>query len=212
MGERTITTLIAKTPMDQKLAALTLSTIEGMGFRLVRLRLMGGGRPTLQVMAERPDGSMEVDDCAELSRALSALLDVEDPIEGEYVLEVSSPGIDRPLTRPEDFERYAGFEAKLELAEPIDGRKRFRGRLAGVEGEGAAVAVAIEGAEFGAASAPFAALADAKLMLTDDLIAASLKGQAARPGYGDGAEIELDDEEGPETAEEMNGAEPDTEK
>jgi ribosome maturation factor RimP len=106
-----------------------------MGFELVRVRLMGGQTPTLQIMAERPDGGIEVDDCAEISTAVSAVLDVEDPITDAYTLEVSSPGIDRPLTRLKDFDTYEGYEAKLETAELIDGRKRFKGVLAGVEGD-----------------------------------------------------------------------------
>src|SRR6056297_3500273 len=106
---------------------------EAMGYELVRVHLSGGRRPVLQVMVERADRApMNVDDCAEVSRAVSAVLDVEDPVPGEYVLEVSSPGIDRPLTRLADFERFAGFEAKVETEAPIEGRKRFRGRLEGV--------------------------------------------------------------------------------
>src|SRR5512142_3213797 len=108
--------------------------VEAAGFRLVRLRLMGGKRKTLQVMAERADGSMNVDDCAQLSRALSDFLEQEDVVEGDYLLEVSSPGIDRPLTRLGDFARWSGHEAKLELNTPIDGRKRFRGILLGLDG------------------------------------------------------------------------------
>src|SRR5246127_3135501 len=99
--------------------------VEAAGYRLVRLRLIGGKRKTLQVMAERPDGSMNVDDCARLSRALSEFLDKEDPIEGEYVLEVSSPGIDRPLTRIGDFGKWVGHEVRIEIAYPVDGRRRF---------------------------------------------------------------------------------------
>jgi ribosome maturation factor RimP len=166
-----MTDLVAKAPMDRRLAEIVRPTVEGMGFELVRLRFQGGSKKaTLQVMAERPDGSMEVEDCAELSRALSAALDVEDPIEGGYALEVSSPGIDRPLTRMKDFERFAGWDAKLETHELIDGRKRFKGVLAGVEdGE-----VLIDIAE-GTIGLQFDWLADAKLVLTDELIAESLK-------------------------------------
>src|SRR5437763_12585344 len=103
-----------------------------MGYRLVRVMLTSARRGTLQVMAERlDDAPMTVADCADISRSLSALLDVEDPIAGAYTLEVSSPGVDRPLVRPEDYDRFAGFDAKIELAEPLDGRKRFRGRLLG---------------------------------------------------------------------------------
>ena len=166
------TSMVAKTPMDQRLAGIVQKTIEGMGFGLVRLRLMGSKKPTLQIMAERPDGTMEVEDCAELSRVVSAVLDVADPISGEYTLEVSSPGIDRPLTRLEDFERWEGFTAKLETAEPIEGRRRFTGTLAGVEdGE-----VMIEITE-GLIGLKFEWLSDAKLVLTDELMKESLKGK-----------------------------------
>lgn len=162
--------------MDRRLADLILPSVEGMGFRLVRVRLMGGDRPTLQIMAERPDGSMEVEDCAELSRALSAILDVEDPIAGEYALEVSSPGIDRPLTRLDDFERWAGWTAKLELDQPIDGRKRFKGPLCGVEdGE---ILIEVDHQTIGL---QFDWLAEAKLVMTDELIAESLRARKAAP-------------------------------
>ena len=167
--------LIAKAAIDRRLAAVVQPTIEGLGYELVRLRLMGGKRNTLQIMAERPEGWIEVDDCARISRAVSAVLDVEDPIGGEYVLEVSSPGIDRPLTRLKDFERYEGYEVKIETAEAIDGRKRFKGVLAGVQdGE-----VLIEIPE-GVIGLDFDLLADAKLVLTDELIAESLAGRKAQ--------------------------------
>ena len=128
--------MIAKAPFDQRIAAIIQPSMEGLGFELVRLRMMSGKKITLQIMAERPDGTMEVEDCAELSRNISAILDVEDPIADEYTLEVSSPGIDRPLTRLADFDRWEGYEAKLETDELIDGRKRFKGILAGTEGTG----------------------------------------------------------------------------
>lgn len=151
--------------------AIVAPTIEAMGYELVRVMLTGGRRPTLQVMAERADGSgMNVDDCAGISRTISAVLDVEDPIAGEYTLEVSSPGIDRPLTRLKDFRRFAGFEARVDMAEPIDGRKRFSGRLTGVDD---ADRVLVE-TEPGACQAlPFEGIARAKLVLTDELVAAS---------------------------------------
>jgi ribosome maturation factor RimP len=114
---------------------------------------------------------MNVEDCAEVSHAVSAILDVEDPIDGEYTLEVSSPGIDRPLVRARDYERYAGYEAKLETGEPIDGRKRFRGRLKGLDGE--SVGIEVEG--LGLVQIPLGRLAEAKLVLTDELVRASLK-------------------------------------
>ena len=144
--------------------------IEAAGFRLVRLRLMGGKRKTLQVMAERPDGSMTVEDCADLSRALGEFLDREEVVEGDFLLEVSSPGIDRPLTRLADFARWAGHEAKLELAVPIEGRKRFRGLLAGLDGS--EVAIETGGTRL---TLPFRSIAEAKLVLTDKLIEEDLK-------------------------------------
>jgi ribosome maturation factor RimP len=149
--------------------------VEAAGYRLVRLRLIGGRRKTLQVMAERPNGQMDVDDCARLSRALSEFLDREDPIEGEFVLEVSSPGIDRPLTRITDFARWAGHEAKIELAAPdATGRKRFKGLLLGLEGND--VVLETQGAR---AQFPFRSIADAKLVLTDRLIEEDLKARKA---------------------------------
>src|SRR5690606_27263248 len=166
--------MVAKAPVDQRLAAIIRPTIEGMGFELVRLRLMGGRRPTLQIMAERPDGTMEVDDCALLSRQLSAVLDVEDPIASEYTLEVSSPGIDRPLTRLTDFDRWEGYEARLETAELIDGRKRFKGVLAGTEGDEVLIELDDPSID-GPVGLKFDWLSDAKLVLTDELIAESLK-------------------------------------
>lgn len=173
-----MTDMLAKAPVDRRIAAIVRPTVEGMGFRLVRVRLMGGKRITLQIMAERPDGSMEVEDCAELSRSLSVLLDVEDPIEREYSLEVSSPGIDRPLTRPEDFATYAGHEAKLETEAPIDGRRRFRGPILGVEGGDVRMRVA----GLGDIALPFESLGDARLVLTDALIEESLRrGRGPRP-------------------------------
>jgi ribosome maturation factor RimP len=145
--------------------------VEAAGYRLVRLRLMGGKTKTLQIMAERPDGTMNVDDCARLSRALSEFLEREDPIESEYVLEVSSPGIDRPLTRLTDFSRWAGHEAKLELAAPdATGRKRFKGILLGLDGNDITIDVDDRSLKF-----PFRAIADAKLVLTEKLIQEDLK-------------------------------------
>ena len=156
--------------MDRRIADIVTPVAEGMGYGLVRVRVMGGDSPTVQIMAEKADGWMEVDDCAKLSQALSAHLDVEDPIESEYTLEVSSPGIDRPLTRAEDFDRWSGWKAKLETAEKIDGRARFQGVIRGFEdGE-----VLIEIQE-GVIGLSFDMLADAKLVMTDELIAESLR-------------------------------------
>jgi ribosome maturation factor RimP len=144
--------------------------IEAAGYRLVRLRLMGGKTKTLQIMAERPDGTMNVEDCAVLSHALLDFIEREEPIEGEYELEVSSPGIDRPLTRLMDYSRYAGHEAKIELIAPIDGRKRFRGQVLGLDGTD--VVIETQGARV---KFPFKGIAEAKLVLTDKLIQEDLK-------------------------------------
>ena len=170
--------LIAKTAMDRRLADIVTPVIEGMGFELVRIRLMGGNTRTLQIMAERPDGGIEVDDCGEISIAVSAILDVEDPIEENFILEVSSPGIDRPLTRLKDFEMWKGWEARIETTELIDGRRRFKGTLAGIEGDEVLIAIE-EGAETVTIGLQFDWLADAKLMLTDALIAEMLKQKKA---------------------------------
>ena len=153
--------------------------IEKAGFRLVRLRIMGGASRTLQVMAERPDGSMDVEGCTALSHALLDFIETEDPIEGEYEIEVSSPGIDRPLTRPMDFSRWAGHEAKIELHAPLAGedqtkaRKRFRATIIGLDGQD----VVIRDTSIGNADIrfPFRAVANAKLVLTDKLINEDLR-------------------------------------
>jgi len=151
-----------------RIEQIVAPSIEAMGFEVVRVRVTGDERPILQIMAERVDRSpMTVEDCAELSRSISALLDVEDPISGAYTLEISSPGIDRPLTRPSDFTRFAGFEARLESRVAVDGRKRFKGILKGVEND----TVVLE-TEEGAARIPLDAVQKAKLVLTDDLIRA----------------------------------------
>lgn len=167
--------MLAKAPMDRRIADLIQPTIEGMGFELVRVRLMGGKTMRLQVMAERPDGGIEVDECAAVSHAISAVLDVEDPIDREYALEVSSPGIDRPLTRPQDFERWAGWDARLETDDLIDGRKRFNGPLRGVENGEILIDI-----DKGTIGLKFEWLADAKLVLTDALIADSLRARKAQ--------------------------------
>ncbi len=155
----------------QRVETIIAPSLEAMGYAVVRVRLSGAQVPVLQVMAERSaDGAMTVENCAEVSRTVSALLDVEDPIRGAYTLEVSSPGIDRPLTRLRDYDRYAGFEARVEMRRPVDGRKRFRGKVLGLDGE--AVKLATDAGEVRLA---FADIDTAKLVLTDELIAASLK-------------------------------------
>ncbi|MDA0339253.1 MAG: ribosome maturation factor RimP [Proteobacteria bacterium] len=159
---------------DSQVRALIEPAIEALGFELVRVRFMSGERSTLQIMAERPDGTLSVENCVEVSRTVSALLDVEDPIRGEYNLEVSSPGIDRPLTRQKDFERWAGFDAKVELQMPIDGQRRFRGILKGVADDN----VMLE-TDQGPVALAFNEIEQAKLVLTDALIDAH---QAAEAG------------------------------
>lgn len=147
---------------------LIAASLSALGFDIVRVQLSGERRAKLQIMAERLNGAgMTIEDCAEVSRAVAAILDVTDPIHQSYVLEVSSPGIDRPLTRLGDFERFAGFEAKVEMRMPIDGARRFRGRLKGVEGT--SLLLDTDGGEI---RLSFAELVKAKLVLTEDLIAA----------------------------------------
>ena len=167
----------AKTGEDRKLLEMLDPVAEGLGLTIVRLRLMGGTqRRRLQIMAERPaDHEIDVAQCAALSRAVSEVLDADDPISGEYMLEVSSPGIDRPLTRLEDFETFSGLEVRLETDRLVEGRKRFKGRLAGVEDRD--VLIDLDDEEE-TALIPFDWLADAKLVLTDELLKL---GAAKRP-------------------------------
>ena len=179
--------LVVKASMDRRLAEIITPVIEDMGFELVRVRLMGGKTATLQIMAERPAGGIEVDNCAEISTAVSATLDVEDPIEDQYTLEVSSPGIDRPLTRLKDFDQWEGYVAKIETSELIDGRKRFKGVLAGTEGDEVLIEI-----DEGTIGLKFDWLSDAKLVLTDELIRDVLK---ARKDAGAIDETQFDEVE-----------------
>ena len=156
-----------------RIAELVEPSLNGLGYDLVRVHLKGGDNCTLQIMAERKDrGEMTVEDCAAISRDLSALLDVEDPIKEAYSLEISSPGLDRPLMRPEDYDRFSGDVAKLETRAPINGQKRFRGRLAGLCGKD--VIIVCDNAEV---KIPYSDIARGKLVLTDELIAASMKNE-----------------------------------
>ena len=166
--------LIAKAAIDRRLAEIITPVIEDLGYELVRVRLMGGQYHTLQIMADKPEGGIEVDDCAAISTAVSAVLDVEDPLVEAYTLEVSSPGIDRPLTRLKDFEAFEGYEAKIETTELIDGRRRFKGVLAGVQGSEVLINV-----EEGTIGLEFDWLSDAKLVLTDELIKEMLRQRKA---------------------------------
>ncbi|MCR8724435.1 ribosome maturation factor RimP [Frigidibacter sp. ROC022] len=169
-----MTDLIAKAAIDRRLAEIIAPTVEGLGFEVVRVRLLGGKKKTVQIMAERPNGGIEVDDCARISTAISAALDVEDPLDETYTLEVSSPGIDRPLTRLKDFETWEGYEARVETTELIDGRRRFRGMLDGVEGDEVLIRLPENGEEV-TIGLKFDWLSDAKLILTDELIREALR-------------------------------------
>jgi ribosome maturation factor RimP len=188
--------LIAKATLDRRLAEIITPVIEDLGFELVRVRFMSGKTKSVQIMAERPDGGIEVDDCARISTAVSASLDVEDPIEDAYALEVSSPGIDRPLTRLKDFEAWVGYEAKIETTELIDGRRRFKGELQGVQDD----EVLIEISE-GIIGLKFDWLSDAKLVLTDDLIREMLR-QRKAAGIVDESQFDEIETEGADAPEE----------
>lgn len=194
---RMTNSLIAKTAMDERVAQIITPVIEDMGFELVRIRIMGGEMKTLQIMADKPQGGIEVDDCADISNAVSAVLDVEDPISDAYNLEVSSPGIDRPLTRLKDFEMFEGYEAKLETHDMIDGRRRFKGELAGVEGTEVLINV-----EEGTIGLEFDWLSDAKLVLTDDLIKEMLRQRKAAQNINEEQFDDIETEESAESEEE----------
>lgn len=168
--------LVVEPGVGARVAAVAGPVLEGMGYRLVRIRISGEAGCTVQIMAERPDGTMQIEDCEAISKALSPVMDVSDPVERAYRLEVSSPGIDRPLVRRTDFERYAGHLVKIAMALPHDGRKRFRGALQGVEG--ASIRLLRDDARPGQdieVLLPIEDIADANLVLTDELIAQSMR-------------------------------------
>lgn len=182
-----------KTAEDRRLLDLLDPVAEAAGFEIVRLRLMGGDHVRrLQIMAERADGSMVVEDCAILSRAISPVMDAADPITGEYTLEVSSPGIDRPLTRLKDFEIFEGLEARIELDRLAENRKRFKGELAGIDGDN--VCINIEGEEE-TLLLPFAWIAEAKLVLNDELMKRGAAERAARLAQQELQSNDNDDQE-----------------
>jgi ribosome maturation factor RimP len=173
--------LVVEPGAAARVSAVAGPVLQGMGYRLVRIKISGEAGCTVQIMAERPDGSMQIEDCEAISKALSPVLDIADPIERAYRLEISSPGIDRPLVRRSDFERYAGHLVKIEMTLPHDGRKRFRGTLGGIEGE----AVRLHRDDNHAGEQADVVLvmediSDARLVLTDELIAESMRrGKAA---------------------------------
>ncbi|MFI4988446.1 MAG: ribosome maturation factor RimP [Alphaproteobacteria bacterium] len=160
---------MGESELQRRIERILAPSLEAMGYEIVRVQLSGSRSPTLQVMVERVNGTpVTLDDCTAISRSASALLDVEEPLQGSYTLEVSSPGIDRPLVREKDFERFAGCEAKIETAAPLMGRRRFRGKLLGLaEGK---VRIALSD---GAVELPFDTIVKARLVLTDDLLAAA---------------------------------------
>lgn len=189
---------LRETGVAADVAAIVEPVLEDLGFRLVRVKVQGGGGTAdkiVQLMAERPDGSITIDDCETISKQVSPVLDVADPVSGAYRLEVSSPGIDRPLVRPSDFEDWSGHEAKIELTEPVGGRRKFKGMLEGFEdGE---VRIEADTGEHGIQhlGLPVNLISDARLVLTDELIRDALarakKRHSDRPG--DGAELDEDD-------------------
>ena len=181
--------LVARTAIDRRLAAIVRPAVEAEGFELVRLRLMSGKTRILQIMADRPGGGIEIDDLGEITTTVSAVLDVDDPLEDAYVLEVSSPGIDRPLTRLKDFDTWSGHEARIETEELIDGRRRFKGLLQGVEGNEVLIEIDDQGQQV-TIGLRFDWLSDAKLILTDELIAETLR---ARKSAGVVNESDFDD-------------------
>ena len=157
--------MLAKADIDKRLADIVTPTVQDMGFELVRVRLLGGQTATLQIMVDRPEGGINVDELSEISVAISAVLDVEDPVLDAYNLEVSSPGIDRPLTRLKDFDTFEGYEVRMETDHLIDGQRRFKGVLAGIDGDELLLNITE-----GTIGLKFDWLNDAKLVLTDELI------------------------------------------
>src|SRR5437868_2863640 len=173
--------LVVEPGAAARVSAVAGPVLQGMGYRLVRIKISGESGCTVQIMAERPDGSMQIEDCEAISKALSPVLDVADPIDRAYRLEISSPGIDRPLVRRSDFERYVGYLVKIEMAVAHEGRKRFRGTLAGVEGDAVRLhRDEARGGEEGDVLLVMEDIAEARLVLTDELIAESMRrGKAA---------------------------------
>ncbi|MHB0951362.1 MAG: ribosome maturation factor RimP [Allorhizobium sp.] len=172
--------IITETGLDRRIAEIIEPVLVAMGFRLVRARLMNQNGLTLQIMAEREDGTMTVEDCEEVSMAISPVLDVDDPVDKAYHLEVSSPGIDRPMVRKSDFERWLGHLVKCETSILVDNRKRFRGKIVGVDTDGFTIERdQVAYGEEPRATIPFNALAEAKLILTDDLIRDALRADKA---------------------------------
>jgi ribosome maturation factor RimP len=183
---------IGETGVAAEIAALVEPSLNDMGFRVVRVTISGRNGTTVQIMAERPDGTMTVEDCADISRQLSPLLDAHDPIAGQYTLEISSPGIDRPLARPSDFVAWAGHEARVETKELVGGRRRFRGVLRGLAGNQVQLEVPADqgGPEL---ALPIGVISEARLVLTDELIRDTLR-RAKKAAAGNAPLTEAADE------------------
>jgi len=174
-GQASDARFVGETGLAAEIAGLAEPVLADLGFRLVRVVVSGRNGATVQIMAERPEGTITVEECAEISRRLSPVLDVHDPMKGQYTLEVSSPGIDRPLVRPSDFDAWAGYEAKIEMKELISGRKRFRGVLEGIEGEEVRIEVELDQLGRQVIGLPVGLIAEARLVLTDELIRETLR-------------------------------------
>ncbi len=179
--------IVTETGLEARVAHIVEPVIAGLGYRLVRVRISALNGTTVQIMAERPDGTMSVADCEALSRDVSPALDVEDPIDRAYNLEVSSPGVDRPLVRRSDFQRWFGHEARIELACPLDGRRRFRGHLAGVDGDTLRLTMTGESATE-AVELPLADIGEARLVVTDALIRETLRNEKRKAREKDRAD------------------------
>jgi len=174
-GQASDARFVGETGLAAEIAGLAEPVLADLGFRLVRVVVSGRNGATVQIMAERPEGTITVEECAEISRRLSPVLDVRDPMKGQYTLEVSSPGIDRPLVRPSDFDAWAGYEAKIEMKELISGRKRFRGVLEGIEGEEVRIEVELDQLGRQIVGLPLGLIGEARLVLTDELIRETLR-------------------------------------
>lgn len=186
-GEAFDVRFISETGVAADIAALVEPMLDQLGFRLVRVAVSGRDGTTVQIMAERPDGTISVEDCAEISRNLSPLMDAHDPIAGQYTLEVSSPGIDRPLARPSDFVTWAGHVAKIELKTTVSGRKRFRGVLDGMENGEVRLETDLGEAGPQTIGLPIGMIAEARLVMTEELIRETLR-RAKKGNAGSGAE------------------------
>lgn len=190
--------LITETGVAARVAAIIEPVIEDLGFDLVRVKVTGANGCTVQIMAERPDGTMSVDDCETVSRAISPVLDLEDPISQAYYLEISSPGIDRPLVRASDFDRWTGYDARVEMTAPLNGRKRFRGFIRGTEGDAVLIELPdVKEGEERTVRLPLRDLGDARLVLTDELVRESLRRGTAPVPDGETPSPETDAAPGP---------------